>query len=196
MTEQDLDYVEQMYESGDDPWRISTGWYEERKRDLLLAALPQRRYRRGFEPACAAGELTARLAERVDALVAVDVSRRAVELTRDRVPSVEARRMQVPQDWPEGRFDLIVLSEFGYFLPPACWRRLAARVADSLDRDWTVVACHWKHAFPERLSGTDELHETLAAALPGRSVSRLDDEDFRLDVWGAPGRSLAARDDR
>ena len=47
-------------------------WYERRKRARSLAALPQERYRRGFEPGCAVGALTVGLAGRCDELLAVD----------------------------------------------------------------------------------------------------------------------------
>lgn len=196
MTEQDLDYVRQMYESGDDPWRISTGRYERRKRELLLASLPEDRYQRAFEPACASGALTGLLQPRCDILLAADVAERAVELTRLRVPDAEVVQLQVPQDWPGGQFDLIVLSEFGYYLPTADWAQLVTRVAESLAQSWTVVACHWRHPFAERLISTDELHAELAAALPGRLVTTIEDEDFRLEVWANSGSSLAERDDR
>ncbi len=196
MPEQDLDYVEQMYRSADDPWRISTGRYEERKREILLACLPERRYQRIFEPGCAAGELTAQLIRRGEHVVAADVSERAVKLAQDRVPSADVRCLHTPQAWPEGRFDLIVLSEFGYYLPAEHWRLLIQRTVESLAEPWTVIACHWKHAFDRRLNETDWLHDELAAALPGRTVTRLEDEDFRLDVWSSVTPSLAERDDR
>ncbi len=35
---------EQMYARAEDPWGFGTRWYEERKRAVLLASLPQRHY--------------------------------------------------------------------------------------------------------------------------------------------------------
>jgi len=36
------DYVARMYESGPDPWRIGEGFYEQRKRQILLGCLQRR----------------------------------------------------------------------------------------------------------------------------------------------------------
>lgn len=194
--EQDLAYVETMYASGDDPWRIDTGFYEQRRIELIRAGLPRPRFTRAFEPACASGRLTERLVDRCQELIAADISPRAVELTRSRVPAADVRQLGIPADWPDGRFDLIVLSEFGYYLPPADWKRVVERTRQSLADDWVVLACHWKHPFAERLNPTDWLHAHLAAALPGRRISHLDDEDFALDIWSSAPDSVAHRDNR
>jgi hypothetical protein len=58
------DYFAHLYADSDDPWRISTGWYEQRKRALLMASLPRERFAVGFEPGCSNGELTVLLASR------------------------------------------------------------------------------------------------------------------------------------
>jgi len=189
-------YLQQMWESGDDPWQISAGWYEQRKRAAVLAALSRPRYHRAFEPACAGGVLTEQLAPRVDSLLASDAAERAVALTRARVPSAEVRQLQLPAQWPDGAFDLIVLSEFGYYLSPTGWIELARRVAASLTGNWTVLACHWRHDFPQRAAATSWLHQALAAELAGVRQLSLLDADFQLDVWGPPGASLAAQEGR
>ncbi|WP_244268864.1 nodulation S family protein, partial [Mycobacterium parascrofulaceum] len=55
-----------MYAGTDDPWALSSRWYEQRKYAITLALLPARRYRHAFEPGCSIGTLTARLARRCD----------------------------------------------------------------------------------------------------------------------------------
>ena len=62
-----------MYAGAEDPWGFRSRWYEQRKRDVTLAALTRPRYRRAFEPGCSIGVLTAALAERCDEVVAADV---------------------------------------------------------------------------------------------------------------------------
>jgi hypothetical protein len=200
MTEQDLEYVEQMYASGDDPWRIGSGFYEQRKRQILLSCLPRPRYDHGFEPGCAAGELSVLLAERCNQLLAADVAARAVQLTAERLAGRSEARVQqliVPQQWPaDERFDLVVLSEFGYYLPPPAWEQLVARTSQSLTGDWTVLACHWRRPFPKRLMETEAMHAELGRQLPGRHVLTLVDEDFQLDVFAANSASVAEADGR
>ena len=60
-------YFEEQWERTDDPWDQVHRFSEQRKYDLTVAALPRPRYRRSFEPGCATGSLTRRLATRVDA---------------------------------------------------------------------------------------------------------------------------------
>lgn len=57
-------YFDRMYVGTEDPWQLSTRWYEERKYAITLALLPERRYRHAFEPGCSIGTLTAQLARR------------------------------------------------------------------------------------------------------------------------------------
>ena len=71
-------YFADMYAGAEDPWGFRSRWYEQRKRDVTLAALTRPRYRRAFEPGCSIGVLTAALADRCDEVVAADVDERAV----------------------------------------------------------------------------------------------------------------------
>jgi hypothetical protein len=194
----DLAYLNRMYRKGTDPWRIESSWYERRKRELVLSCLPRPRYRFGFEPGCAAGALTERLAARTDELLACDLSEVAVRAAAARVaalPQVRVRRLLLPEQWPAGRqFDLIVLSELGYFFAEASWAELAARVATSLAADATVLACHWRHGFAERTASTAALHAELDAALGLPKQSSYLDDDLLIDVWTHDGRSVADRD--
>ena len=193
------DYVARMYESGPDPWRIGEGFYEQRKRQILLGCLPEPRYASCFEPACGNGELSVLLASRCDRLLAADIASAPVDRAAARLAGdsgVRVRRLAVPADWPAERFDLIVLSEFGYYLSWPDWQAVVARTADSLTGQWTVIACHWLPDFAERQSDTEALHTELAARLPGRQVLQLRDEDFWLDVFSGRSESLAAREGR
>ncbi|MEO9256146.1 MAG: hypothetical protein ABI305_11425, partial [Tepidiformaceae bacterium] len=63
------EYFETMYSQDDDPWRFESSWYERRKYDLTLAALPRQRYGRIFEPGCSLGVLSEGLAARGDELI-------------------------------------------------------------------------------------------------------------------------------
>ena len=54
-------YFEEMYEGEPDPWGLRERWYEQRKRDLLLAALPDERLGAVLEIGCSTGLITARL---------------------------------------------------------------------------------------------------------------------------------------
>src|SRR5256885_1162621 len=87
-------HFEQMYQADPDPWQVASRWYERRKRDLLLAALPRERYAHGFEPGCGNGETTQRLLQRCERLCAVDFSARAVDLCRERMAPQDRARLR------------------------------------------------------------------------------------------------------
>jgi LmbE family N-acetylglucosaminyl deacetylase/SAM-dependent methyltransferase len=190
------EYFDDMYARHDDPWGFDSRWYEQRKRAVLLAALPRQRYRATFEAGCSTGALTAALAERSDRVLAVDLAPAALDRARARVAGrehVELRRATLPGDWPEGAFDLVVLSEVAYYWAgPDLDRGLTASVG-SLSEDGHLVACHWRHPVAEYPRTGDEVHDALAARPDLVRLVRHEEEDFVLEVFARPGaRSVAA----
>ncbi|MFL9903233.1 class I SAM-dependent methyltransferase [Paraburkholderia fungorum] len=192
-------YFDELYKSSDDPWNLREGWYERRKRSLTLALLPRPRYRNAFEPGCANGELTAELATRCDALLAADLHETAVRLARERVagmPQVRVEQRTVPHQWPVdvGPFDLIVISEFAYYLDSADLETLAARIAASLTTDGTLLACHWRRPFAEALESADTAHALFDARCGLSRLAHHDEADLLIDVWSRDARSVAQRE--
>ena len=192
-------YFNELYKSSDDPWHLREGWYERRKRSLTLALLPRPRYHNAFEPGCANGELTAELATRCDALLAADLHETAVRLARERVagmPQVRVEQRTVPLQWPvdAGPFDLIVISEFAYYLDSADLETLAARIAASLTPDGTLLACHWRRPFAEALESADTAHALFDARCGLSRLAHHDEADLLIDVWSRDARSVAQRE--
>lgn len=195
----DRAYFDAVYAEGDDPFRYRASWYERRKRQLLLAALTEQRYARGWEIGCSVGELTAELAERCASLLATDGNERAIAQARMRVVHASHVRTQLarhPEEWPEGRFDLIVFSEIGYYFDAATLTDLVRRIHASLTDEGTLVACHWRHGFsPAPLDG-DQVHALLSMELPLLSSFHYQDADFVIDGWCGKSISLAQREGR
>lgn len=195
------EYFARLWADDDDPWRIAERWYERRKRDLVMACLPRERFGSALEVGCAAGHLTERLAARCDEVLAVDVDARAVGLTRERVArgaragevtgKVTVQRRQVPEQWPEQAFDLVVVSEVGYYLGALDLGVMVEHAVAGLHHDGVLVACHWRHDTPEYPGDADLVHARLAAAGLARCV-RHEEPDLLLDVWTA-GESSVAR---
>ena len=185
-------YFDALYASSADPWGLHERFYEHRKRELLLACLPRRSFARAFEPGCATGALTARLAERCAEVVAWDVAAAAVDRARAVARSnVRVEFGRIPDQWPAGRFDLIVLSEVGYYCSDL--DALVSNVRSALTDDGVVVACHWRHAAADHPATAEAVHGALTAGLRA-SASRLvrhEEPDFLLDVWSADRRSVA-----
>ena len=160
-------YFDGLYTGSEDPYGVRARWYEQRKRDILLASLPRSRFRHCYEPGCGIGELTVALAARCDAVLAADFSPLALRTARARtsaLPQVQLARHALPHDWPQAqRFDLVVLSEVGYFLPLAALRQMAQGCAAVLADDGVLVACDWRPDFAERATATDDVHAALSA---------------------------------
>ena len=177
---------EEYFRSHDDPWGFETSWYEERKRQTLLAALPHRRFSHALELGCATGVLTAQLAARADTVLGIDISATALERAQQRKDAgadVRFERRTLPHEWPHGRFDLVVLSELGYYWSPADLDLARRRIASTLTDGGVLVACHWRHAIPDAPLTGDDVHAVLGSDRAWRRVLRHLETDFVLEVF-------------
>ncbi|GAB2843252.1 bifunctional PIG-L family deacetylase/class I SAM-dependent methyltransferase [Microbacterium insulae] len=193
----DAAYFDAFYaRNGDDPWGFESRWYEERKREILLASLPDRSLGAVLEVGCATGVLTERLAARADSVLAMDAAHAAVRRAQERVgtdPRVTVRVGAAPGDWPEGEFDTIVLSEVGYYLSSADLRNLRERVAGSLTDQGCVVACHWRHPVRDYPLSGDDVHDILSEDPSWRTLVSHREHDFRLEVFAPAARESVAQ---
>jgi SAM-dependent methyltransferase len=179
-------YFAEMYRRSNDPWHLAERWYESRKYALTLAALPARRYKRVFEPGCSAGVLSALLAERSDALVSWDRRPEAVAAADARLrrfAAADASIGVVPEQWPSGTFDLIVLSELLYYFDADQRSRLLERALGSLMTHGHLVAVHWRHHVPEHAAEAEEVHAELRARPELVTLATHQEDDFLLDVF-------------
>jgi len=174
-------------------WDFDGSWYEQRKRAVTLAALPRARYRSALELGCATGVLTAALTERADTVTGTDLAEAAIEQARRRAPSARFERAAFPGEWPAGRWDLVVLSEVGYYLSPDDLDRTVDRVLDSLDDDGVLVTCHWRHPDDEAVTDGDTVDARVAARWPRPALVRHLEEDFVLSVLPGPAVTSVAR---
>lgn len=163
------------YSASDDPYDLEHRWYERRKRALAVACLGREHYEWAFEPGCAIGLLTAVLAPRCAHLLAVDVAPGAIEHARARLDDQEhvtIARMSVPEEWPEGSFDLVVLSEIGHYLEPSTLVRLRDKVVGALVDGGELLTVHWRGRTQEHILHGDEVHDVLR-----------DDASLRRVLW-------------
>lgn len=184
--EQAATHFDAAYAASTDPWSAATSWYEQRKRAVLMSALPRSRYRSGWEPACSVGLLTAELAARCDRIEASDVSDRAVAAARaatQELPNVRVDRARLPDDPPPygaDECDLVVLSEVLYYLAAADRCAVLELARRLLAPDGHLVVAHWRgHPYDAHCSGEQANAEVVAA---GRSLVQHCDERFVLDI--------------
>ena len=181
-------HFEALYAASSDPWNVRDAWYEQRKRTLLLAALPQQRYASAFEPGCGNGELTAALASRCDRILACDGSASAIAAARQRIAGwahAAAEERDLPHDWPEGEaaFDLIVVSEMAYYLPPDAWRAMLKQIVASLAPGGLLMMCHCRYPYDDYATSADFVHSVAHAAPELAARVHYMEHDFLLDGW-------------
>lgn len=173
----------------EDPWQYTSSWYEHRKRALTLAALPASSYAAGLEIGCSIGTLSAELAPRCGSFLAVDASSTALDHAARRLahlPAAQTRHLTVPDEWPDGSFDLIVVSEVGYYLSPAELGALLDRIQDALRPGGTLVLCHWRHPVSGWELDGDSVHAAARRQLGWAGGGIYRERDFVLEVLLAP----------
>jgi LmbE family N-acetylglucosaminyl deacetylase/SAM-dependent methyltransferase len=178
-----------------DPWDYATSWYERRKRALTLAILPAEHYGSGLEVGCSIGTLSVELAPRCGRFLAADASSAALVHAAERLsghPSAQTQRLTVPHEWPAGTFDLVVVSEMGYYLTPGELAGLLTRVEASMNPGGTLVLCHWRHPVEGWELDGDTVHELARRQLRWPTAALHTEKDFVLEVLVAPDRAPVA----
>jgi cyclopropane fatty-acyl-phospholipid synthase-like methyltransferase len=180
------EYFDALYTADPDPWNFGASPYERAKYSLTLNAMPKPRYRTALEVGCSIGVLTRSLASRCDAVVAIDAAQAPLVEARRRcadLPGVRFEHMFLPYEWPDGAFELILLSEIIYYLNPEDVGRLAARVTNSLAQGGSLILVHWTGLTNYPLSGDEAAALFIERMGPTCVVNRADRyAEFRLDV--------------
>lgn len=188
---------ENYYQKNDDPWGFRSRFYEKRKRAILLASLPRERFDSVWEIGCSNGELAAHLAERSDFLLATDGNERATALAQERLASIPGIRVEqswLPRDCPEEVFDLIVLSEVGYYLSRHELKELTKLLSARLSGTGVFVACHWRVPIEGCELDGEGVHRILRQGLPWHYACSHIEPDFILDIWTVEAASVAMKE--
>lgn len=192
-----IEPFDDLYRASPDPWGTTTRWYERRKRALLLAALPRERYGRVYEAGCGTGHISAALAARCDDLLASDASDEALAVAArslEGLANLTLERHRLPNEWPAGSFDLVVLSEVLYFVDDAACDAIADAARAGAGATGTVVACNWRATIEGRGHTGDAVHRRFAARLALPALLEYVDDDFVLTCWSADATSTATRE--
>ena len=184
-------YFEEKYRRDIDPWHFQTSAYEQEKYRATLAALGKSRYQAALEVGCSIGILTAMLATRCEALLALDTSQTAVAFAKQHCQAnanVTFAVDTLPDGFPAGMFDLIVLSEVLYYFSDSDLRDVAQRCAQALRPRGVIILCHWLGETDYPLTGhqaSDLFAEAILKTLPIRTV--LQDDVYRLERFASHG---------
>ena len=193
MTDQSLaaDFFDTLYQADPDPWGFETSAYEAAKYAATLAALPKPRYGSAFEIGGSIGVLTERLAHRCDRLLSVDISAIAQTRARDRcqgLPQIRFEIMAVPQEYPDDQFDLVLLSEVGYYWCLADLHQAQQQIYQSLQPGGHLLLVHWLHDAPRYPLRGDDVHNAFREFAASRLTHIKGDRtaDYRLDLYERP----------
>ena len=179
-------YFDALYASKADPWAFETSAYEYAKYAATLAALGGRHYANAIEVGCSIGVLTARLAPLCASLLATDVATAALDTARQRcavMANVRFDLSTLPDRTPEGRYDLILLSEVLYYFDSAGIAAVAASVRAMALPGADILLVHWLGPTPDYPHTGDEAVAAFKAAL-GHVDVRLQRRtpEYRLDL--------------
>jgi predicted TPR repeat methyltransferase len=180
------EYFEGLYAESKDPWNFEASEYEQNKYARTLAELGERTFRRALEAGASIGVFTEMLADRCDELLAVDVSERAVTAARRRLSGrghVRVERRTLPEEMPEGPFDLIVASEVLYYFPREEMLTVLRGFERELARGGVLLTVHWRRETETYPLQGDEVHDLLAEHTRLLNTESIIEPDYRLDLF-------------
>ena len=178
-------YFENMYLNNKDPWSFETSRYEQEKYTATIGAIPAGQYARALELGCSIGVLTAMLAERCEHLLSMDISETALAQARQRLSAssnVEFLHGGIPGDFPAGSFDLIIMSEVGYYLSSGDLKRTRDLILQALAPQGLLILVHWTHFVADYPLTGDEVHE-MFSTIGLNNIHANRTADYRIDVY-------------
>ena len=181
------EFFERKYQESTDPWSFGSSAYELERYEVTMRALEGRRFHHAFEPGCSVGVLTERLARICDHVDAVDLSATAVNAAKARCAALRNVRVwtgSLADPLPHAAaFDLIVLSEIGYYFDREGLQRCTLALLEKLGSGGCLLAVHWLGYSEDHRLGGDEVHEQLRS-LDGLTLDHAERHaGFRLDRW-------------
>lgn len=186
---------DRIYREEEDPWHYTSSQYEQTKYKVTLATLPRERYTRALEIGCSIGVMTAMLAPRCEVLLAVDHSQVALDRAKARCstfPQITFECRSIPSEFPPATFDLILLSEVGFYWSRTDLAAAHAEILRHLHPQGHLLLVHWTVECEGHPLSADEVHGKFFQP----SETRLDHlwhmraemgkNSFRLDLFQRP----------
>lgn len=194
-------YFDALYDAAEDPWELSTRWYDQRKYAITLAMLPMRRYRHVLEIGCSIGAFTQLLSQRSEEITATDIASKALAAADRRLREAGCRGRvnlvcrSLDELWPTGPFDLVVLSEVAYYLDSSDLQTVVDREFARLQRGATVIAAHWRHLVEDYPISGDKANEIICRSAQLSHIAQYKDDDVLVDLCVVgDARSVATRE--
>jgi protein-L-isoaspartate O-methyltransferase len=180
-----VDHFEAEYQAAPDPWGYRSSAYERAKYAATLAACGPGPFDDALELGGSIGVFSARLAPRCRRLTTIDYSPTAVR--RARASLAEHRHARavlgaIPDDLPEGSFDLVVASETLYYLDDGALTQTLEALAVRIASRGRLVCVHWRPAGPERPLSASHVHDEVRRQPWLRRLTTDRRPEYLLDV--------------
>lgn len=179
------EYFDRIYEESPDPWNFEHSEYEANKYRETLDCLPRQLYANALEVGCSIGVLTQKLSARCCALLSIDVSLRALERAAERCAGLDHVRfacVQLPEEAPAGEFDLVVVSEVGYYWQRDDLARAITLLAERQPTGGHLVLVHFTEFVEDYPLTGDEVHAVWLARREWKTIHHSRQASYRLDV--------------
>ncbi|MFV8226479.1 bifunctional PIG-L family deacetylase/class I SAM-dependent methyltransferase [Christiangramia aquimixticola] len=140
------EYFDELFSKDNDPWNFETSRYEQKKYQKTLDALPERDYKNALEIGCANGVFTNLLAERCNQVLALEHNANALDAARKRAGDRQNCRFlkwDISKGLPEENFDLVVLSEVGYYFKKDQLLEIYRDIEEALLPGGIFIMVHW-----------------------------------------------------
>ncbi|EAU42145.1 hypothetical protein FP2506_16969 [Fulvimarina pelagi HTCC2506] len=196
-------HFSQLYADDGDPWHARASRYEIDKRADNCDQLKGLIFDSGLDIGCGEGHLARALVENGIAHAIHGVDRNEAIVARARrahadIPALCFETRALPADLPEGRFDLVVVSELLYFLDERGLATLARLLAERMTLGAGLFLVNYRGETGTPLSGR-AAHDLFVALFGAslRSISLRQTEGYRAELLqfcpeGAEARANAA----
>ena len=98
------------------------------------------------------------------------------------MPQVQFQIMQFPAQYPDETFDLITLSEVGYYWSLDDLKTAQDRIANCLEPDGYLLLVHWLPVSPGYPLTGDEVHNSFLEMVRFHHVLGQRTSEYRLDL--------------
>jgi len=179
------DHFEAQYQANPDPWGYRASSYERAKYAATLSACGPGPFENALELGGSIGVFSAQLAPRCRRLTTIDYSPTAVRRAGAALAQHRQARVllgAIPDDLPEGSFDLVVASEVLYYLEAPALALALEALKVRMTAGARLVCVHWRPSGPERPLTSAYVHEKIRQQPWLRRLTSECRPEYLLDV--------------
>jgi predicted TPR repeat methyltransferase len=182
-------YFDAMYEDSNDPWNFAGSAYEQEKYKHTISALEGKYFSNALEIGCSIGILTEQLAPSCSFLLGVDISEKPIAIARERLKErkgIQFGVFAIPGEYPEGKYDLIMLSEVAYYLSKEDLELTRELIFDSLNSGGTLCLVNWRAQIEGCAFNGDEISRIFTGDTAYINTYQDIQDNYRIDVMMKP----------